>query len=164
MENFKERNEKIVDLWNTGLTATEIGKRFKISRNAVMGVIHRVRGKGEDVQKRVIPKIIVKPPTRGGPLMVRKIMAKIKTKRKKEDTQQMPLPFFAPASPASGNCSIMELTLFTCRYVIGDTMGINTVYCGDIVDGRSYCTAHKKLCYHYANPIAVKPTHPARYA
>jgi hypothetical protein len=38
---YPERNEQIVKLWNNGLTSRMIGDQFGITRNAVLGVVHR---------------------------------------------------------------------------------------------------------------------------
>jgi len=165
MTEQKERNEKIVDLWNTGMTATQVGIRLRISRNTVMGVIHRFRKKGENVQKRVVEKPAIKTPKAGGPLMMRKVLNKIKAKKKAiKPIEQIEMPFLDIEPVSSKNCTIMELTLYTCRYVVSDVNGVATIYCGERVDGGSYCKSHKKLCYHYANSSTAKPAHPARYA
>jgi len=38
--------EKLVELWNVGLTGGEIAAHFKITRNMVMGKIHRLKKDG----------------------------------------------------------------------------------------------------------------------
>jgi hypothetical protein len=41
-------------------------------------------------------------------------------------------------------CTIMELTIDSCRYIVDDTNGY---YCGDQRTKGSFCAAHAKLCY-----------------
>lgn len=42
----------LVDQWNAGQSATQLGVRTGKTRNAVLGEIHRLRGKGVAVQTR----------------------------------------------------------------------------------------------------------------
>lgn len=44
------------DLWNAGRTAREIGQRFSISRNAVLGRLHRLRHGVERRRKSSKPR------------------------------------------------------------------------------------------------------------
>lgn len=41
-------------------------------------------------------------------------------------------------------CTIMELTIDSCRYIVDDTNGL---YCGEQRTKGSFCAAHAKLCY-----------------
>jgi hypothetical protein len=43
--------------------------------------------------------------------------------------------------------TIMDLRYNSCRYVTGSDEDLGTLYCGEPVTKRSYCTHHFELCY-----------------
>lgn len=61
-EYIKTRNEKILALWNQGLSGSKVAQRLGITRSAVLGVIHRARANGalalihECTQNKGLPK------------------------------------------------------------------------------------------------------------
>ena len=127
----------IVELWETGLSSTEIGKKLNITRGSVMGVIHRLRANGEKISRRkvyVVKVEAVKPTAKKiGP-------PKIKSKPLKEEAPPMVL--------FGTNCTFIDLTPYSCKYIIGPVNGLQTVYCGERKVGRSFCKEHHELCYY----------------
>lgn len=140
----------IAELWEKGMTSGQIAEHFKISRNAVMGVVHRLRNQGKIKKREQDKKTPVKLPKLGGPLTMRKLLKKIKTKKKAKSVNQIELPFsfIEPEIVAPSNCSIMELTPSTCRYVVGEVRAEKTLYCGNKVHDRNFCREHFKMCYY----------------
>jgi len=41
-------------------------------------------------------------------------------------------------------CTIMELTVDSCRYIVDETNGL---YCGEQRTKKSFCAEHARLCY-----------------
>ena len=146
----KERNRKIAELWELGRTSGEIARELVISRNTVMGVIHRFRANGKNISRRIEMKIVIEPPKEEVEPMVKKPEAPPKIKAK-------PLPEEPPApSMTGGNCTFMGLTYRSCRYIIGPVRGLDTIYCGEPKAGRSFCKEHQNQCYIYAKPLTAK--------
>ena len=40
---MKERNRQIIDLWNKGIAAKDIGRQLGITKNVIIGVVNRNR-------------------------------------------------------------------------------------------------------------------------
>ena len=151
----KERNRKIAELWELGRTSGEIARELVISRNTVMGVIHRFRANGENISRRIEMKIVIEPPKEEVEPVVKKPEAPPKIKAK-------PLPEEPPAPPMMGaNCTFMGLTYQSCRFIIGPVRGLDTIYCGEPKAGRSFCKEHQNQCYIYAKPLTAKSADPA---
>ena len=54
-----ERRAKVIDMWKNGDSASVIANEMEVSRNAIVGIIHRARVKGEDDidNRKLGPKI-----------------------------------------------------------------------------------------------------------
>lgn len=48
--------DKLVEMWNSGLTATEIGKELGVTKNAIIGRVNRLREKGVGLRTRSEPE------------------------------------------------------------------------------------------------------------
>ena len=48
---------------------------------------------------------------------------------------------------AKPKVTIMDLRYSSCRYIVGSDEDLGTLYCGEPVTKRSYCTHHFELCY-----------------
>jgi hypothetical protein len=148
----KERNEKIAKLWEKGHTAGEIARIMKISRSAVMGLIHRFRANGENISRRKEQRFVVELFTE-----VKPVVKQSDKPDRPPKIKAMPLPEEPPAPPMTGgNCTFMGLTYRSCRYIIGPVRGLDTIYCGEPKVGRSFCKEHQSACYIYAKPLAAK--------
>jgi hypothetical protein len=42
-QSMKERNRQIIDLWNKGIAAKDIGRQLGITKNVIIGVVNRNR-------------------------------------------------------------------------------------------------------------------------
>lgn len=93
-------NEELYAKYKQGMTMSEIGKQYGMTKNAVIGRIDRLR-------------------------------RKIAAGECKE-----------PAM-TSTHCTIMELTLTSCRYILDD----DYTYCGAERVKGAYCAEHARLCY-----------------
>ena len=120
----KEKRETIVDMWQAGMPASEIAEKNGMSRNSVMGLIHRERQSGRELRNYVKAKAMPpKTPARIISFFEKKVHAKNRT-----------------------NLAIHELTPSSCRFIV-DGLGANSVYCGAKIMRDSYCPEHYMVCY-----------------
>lgn len=130
---------RLKELWAEGLSASECGKRIGVSRNSVIGKIHRL---GLSHQYR-------RP---------RERRPRMRTKAK----PAQPIVFLSnfdhtpelPQVPPTGGYDLLDLRHGMCRYPSGDRPPFR--FCGAAVeDGYPYCQEHAAICYN---------RHPARAA
>ena len=43
--------------------------------------------------------------------------------------------------------TILQLRLFSCRYIVGKNEDEDTLFCGQEVHRVSYCARHYRMCY-----------------
>lgn len=119
--------DEIVKLWNGGMSGSEIATNVNMTRNAVLGLIYRMRRDGFEFER---------PSTALSANNVRK--------RKKPSRK---LQIGINLSAASEGLNILDLSLFKCRYIISESTGFDAVYCGKKTHKEAYCEQHYKLCY-----------------
>ncbi|MBQ8250378.1 MAG: hypothetical protein IJY92_00515 [Alphaproteobacteria bacterium] len=114
-----EKIKQLKKLWLKGKSTIEIGKELGISKNAVVGKVHRL-----ELAARPSPiKRVQKPTTATKQKVVKK---EIKPKK----------------------MTLMDLKLTSCRWPIGDPKDEDFHFCGaDTVTGKPYCAEHCKVAY-----------------
>ena len=127
--------EVVISLWQEGKSSGQIAESLNITRNSVMGIIHRAKRDGLSL--------------RSGPQTVLKKKAPIKEKLKPAVKKVAVIKVEKPqleTKPKKGK-TLDDLRHGDCRYIISmhDTYG--AVYCSDPIEKASYCDAHAKLCY-----------------
>lgn len=50
-EHTEEFNAQVAKLWNDGYSAGYIGIRMGVTRNAIIGVVHRIKGRGVEMRE-----------------------------------------------------------------------------------------------------------------
>jgi GcrA cell cycle regulator len=139
-----ERIEQLRHCVVTGLTCSEIAAEIGVSRNAVIGKIHRLglstgRPAGAPAQSC--------PPRAGRP------RAPSQRRLLKLAFVQTPdgggAPIALGASIESAHpCALTELAERTCRWPLGDPMSADFAYCGnDAINGFTYCVGHARMAY-----------------
>jgi hypothetical protein len=127
-------------LASEGHTGREIGLRFGVSRNTIIGVCYRNKitlgGAGTLPQKRALNSSV---PT---------IALKRKEARQRRSAPvkaiTLPIaPVFIPEHPAG--ILVHELTNHTCRWPVHDALPGR--YCGAHTDAGSYCAHHHARAY-----------------
>jgi hypothetical protein len=120
----------ILALWKAGFSGTEAGEKLGKTKNAIIGVISRLRARGFDVSRAASVLAPRKPRPPRTP--------KMKT-------------IAAPIAPPVQDRTIMGLTAFTCRYPFGDPRSpAGVTYCCETVDRPGvtiYCPKHMIACY-----------------
>lgn len=139
----KDRIVQITQLWSQGLSAVEIGNKMGITKNAVLGKVHRL-----------------KLPSRKSPI----IRDGRTPKAPRRERSQKPLQI---APRAQGGFSTLTRTLQLAPMVatrpvfVGPTTSCcfplwkhqeraprPPIFCGEVsIPGRSYCETHYRRCY-----------------
>jgi GcrA cell cycle regulator len=151
-----DRVEILKKLWSEGLSASQIAMRLgTVTRNAVIGKVHRLGLAGRATTTRVKP---VRAPARVVPG---------NTKRPQARTRAVPVPVstapeavFEPVYeplpaereevyiPPHERKGVLELLESHCRWPIGDPQMHDFHFCGHPkVPGLPYCEAHAKRAY-----------------
>lgn len=114
-----EKIKQLKKLWLKGKSTVEIGKELGISKNAVVGKVHRLE------------------------LAARPSPIKRETKKSTTPKQRIIKKDLKPQ-----NITLMDLKLNSCRWPIGDPKDDDFHFCGaDSVTGKPYCAEHCKLAY-----------------
>jgi hypothetical protein len=144
----------IIRLWNEGKTGAEIAEIFGVTRNSVLGFVHRMRKKGYDVHQKAearpakarLPKPIAAPA---------KILPDLEEDMIEEcigDEGSIASVFDQYFSiPPSGK-TLMFLNMASCRFIVSPDGAEAAIYCGKKIARRSYCKDHANLCYTPIRP------------
>lgn len=141
----EERETQLVEMWQSGLTGSQIAKRLGgVTRSAVIGKVHRMglAARGTPIKR------------------TRKLGARKSTKRKspglkfgKERTEApvKPSPLPSEREKPARLFQLAELEDHQCRYYYGDPKQSDGGYCGcATATGSSYCTEHHAVVYQPA--------------
>lgn len=134
-----ERVALLTKLWGEGLSAKDIAEQLGgVTKNAVLGRIHRMGLSGRKKEPKPVPKPAPAP------------------KREKPAPRQradVPLPpDTRPLRVVDLPCTVplLDLTSRMCRYPAGD--GADIRFCGLPKARGSFCSAHAHLVYVPAGP------------
>lgn len=158
----EEEKQKVVDLWEQGMTGTAIGELLGVTRCAILGIINRMRNNGyvfnrpfeqnrarrENVNKvkKIRAPIVPKAP--------KALKAPKAPKLPKVINEPKPIDIKEPLTNMS--VDIMGLTRLSCRYPISEDNMTPIMFCGKQQEYGSYCQYHGNLCYYpskYQRPI-----------
>lgn len=156
-----EMVEDLKKMWIEGLTTGEIGKRLGVSKNSIVGKVHRL-----DLTSRPSPikkkeETSETPAKEVAPVKSSKETTSIKTPSKKveeevhtertraeqlsKDAQKDCVP---DTKKHSGKAMLVDLDNHTCRWPIGDPKDENFHFCGKKVRiGQTYCDEHSSIAY-----------------
>jgi GcrA cell cycle regulator len=137
-----ERIEQLRHCVVTGLTCSEIAAEIGVSRNAVIGKIHRLglstgRPAGAPAQSC--------PPRAGRP--------RAPSQRRLLQLACLQTPnggdlivLGAAAVESAHPCSLTELAERKCRWPLGDPISADFAYCGnEAIAGFTYCVGHARM-------------------
>lgn len=139
-----EKVEELRALWDKGLTANEIAKVLGVTKNAIVGKVHRlclkarpspIKSKGEDEQVVVqVEEVEIVEEAEEAP--IEEAIEPVQQENK-------------PEAGASGNkVKLVELDSHTCRWPIGDPRDDDFGFCGKKVrTGQTYCDEHAAMAY-----------------
>ena len=145
--------ERITQLRNcvvTGLTCSQIAAEIGVSRNAVIGKIHRLglsQGRPAGEPARSCPPRVRRP--RVSPR--RAFLKLVGTDAREDDGTAIGC---APVE-STQRCSLLDLAQDKCRWPVADSAGeangashAADLFCGnEAVKGFSYCAGHARMAY-----------------
>ena len=140
-----ERVAQLRSFIGAGMTCSQIAAEIGVSRNAVIGKIHRL-GLGPGRPAAALGRVC--PPRTQRP----RVLSQRRTLRLIAADAQRVANDPIEAEPASGAqcCSLLELGQSNCRWPVGERHGhaADFVFCGsETVAGFSYCAAHARMAY-----------------
>jgi hypothetical protein len=155
-----DRIEELKELWKTK-SATEIAAKFGVTRNSVVGKLHRLglgnNDKSKDhAQARLNGQKPRRKPKQKPALRI--VSNGAGTGLRIMETVIGELPSFSCCEVVSRELTIDQLGPDDCRYLTdGDNL---QRYCGNPVFKRSYCAGHFARCYESPKPHqkAAQPT------
>ena len=132
-----ERVELLQTYVKAGLTCSQIAGEIGVSRNAVIGKIHRLG---------LAPGRPAAAPARERPPRVRR--PRLFPPRLRVVSSQMTAAETAPEIDSARSCSLLELAQGRCRWPINDPRNADFAFCGnDALAGFSYCLGHARMAY-----------------
>jgi len=155
MEWTEERIEALKTLWTEGNTASEVSRRLGVTRNAVIGKVHRLGMGGR--HKAAAPRAISAPsPRRTRAASSWAAAAPPLAAPPPRPTRIEPLEF-APMA------DLLTLSAHSCRWPIGHPDDPEFGFCGRERQANvSYCADHRRLALrgssfstHDLNRLAV---------
>ncbi len=136
-----ERVEQLRSFVVNGLTCSQIAAEIGVTRNAVIGKIHRLglsSGRPAAAPARDCPPRARRP--RFSPQRV--LLRLIRT-----DAPGGEAAAGVPVESAKP-CSLLDIAQSGCRWPIGDPAASDFVFCGnETVGGFSYCAGHARMAY-----------------
>jgi len=116
-----EQKAEMIRLWQQKKTASYIAGMFGVSRNSVIGIMTRMRKKGENISSR--------------------------SDRKKPKPLREIKSIFDKKIDIEGNpTDILGLRNRSCRFIVQGT-GVHSKYCNADKWYGAYCKEHYKICY-----------------
>lgn len=129
-----ESVEKLRQLWAQGLTANEIAKKLGVTKNAIVGKVHRlcltarpspIKSKDTAEELPLQPDLIEN--------VEEKPAVEVTKPHKNEELT---------------NIKLVDLDSHTCRWPIGDPRDDDFCFCGKKVrSGQTYCDEHSMQAY-----------------
>lgn len=159
----EERVELLKKLWAEGLSASQIAAQLGgVSRNAVIGKVHRLKLSGRARSTSSAPRAKKAPRATGTPARAtsragagRSISAPtigataLKPQYLADAAPEADLrPIADVVVPIARKLKLVELTDRTCKWPIGDPLAEDFHFCGhDSDEGSPYCTYHARLAF-----------------
>ena len=151
----EDRVEVLTKLWAEGLSASQIAKQLGgVTRNAVIGKVHRLGLSGRAKPSRPATRRAAKP-TKARTSSAKPRAARAKPKlpsipKIRSATQSTPLPPPVEAKPLPNGeyANILTIRDHMCKWPIGDPSSSDFRFCGrKIKESEPYCEAHCQVAY-----------------
>jgi GcrA cell cycle regulator len=142
-----ERVAQLRNFIGAGLTCSQIAAEIGVTRNAVIGKIHRLGlgpGRPAAAPGRAGPPRPRRPRGSSQRQMLRRLAA---------DGPSIAAGATSEAAPVDSaqRCSLLELAQGKCRWPVADhsaSGAADFIFCGnEAVEGFSYCAGHARLAY-----------------
>lgn len=141
----EEMIDSLKQMWKEGLTTTEIAKRLGVSKNSIVGKVHRLNLKARPSPIKKKEEVVVAP--------------EVTVAKEEETVKQVAKPIkkinISPINVSNEKVKkensylkLTELDNHTCRWPIGDPRDDNFCFCGKAVrSGQTYCEEHSAIAY-----------------
>lgn len=161
-----EMVDQLRAMWIEGLTTGEIGKRLGVSKNSIVGKVHRLglSGRPSPIKKKEnsdngkeTPEAAIKPEKeKQTPKEVKPAKAKIEkpvqAETRAEKIAERAECSHKPFHNRNGKTMLTDLDNHTCRWPLGDPKDENFHFCGKKVRiGQTYCDEHANIAYVKTN-------------
>lgn len=125
----EERVEELKQLWSEGLSASQIANRMGgVTRNAVIGKVHRLGLSGRATPTAPKPKAVVAPP------------ADVKPLRATEGLEHL--------FPGLDKPTVSSIGGSQCKWPIGDPAAEDFHFCGQPTSQQKpYCAYHSQVAF-----------------
>jgi GcrA cell cycle regulator len=129
------------------MTCSEIGAAIGVSRNAVIGKIHRLGLSGERPAGVRARATDCPPRARHPRRSTQRNLLRLAFARAPLGEEVMLDTVIASLHP----CSLIDITDRQCRWPIGDPASTNFLFCGnEAIKGFTYCLGHARMAYRPA--------------
>lgn len=156
-----EMVDQLREMWKQGLTTGEIGKRLGVSKNSIVGKVHRLglSGRPSPIKKKSDTNSVPEKKESNETLpksskgKTEKVVTPLPKQEKKLDTEvvveeKIEISLSTPPTSHNGKTSLTDLDNHTCRWPIGDPKDENFHFCGRKVRiGQTYCDEHANIAY-----------------
>jgi GcrA cell cycle regulator len=138
-----ERVEQLRSFVVNGLTCSQIATQIGVTRNAVIGKIHRLglsSGRPPGGAARTCPPRVRRPRQAGQRQLLRLMWS--------NGAPAAVAETIIAAVESAKPCSLLDLEHGKCRWPLAEPVGNDFVFCGNAaVDGFSYCVGHARMAY-----------------
>ncbi len=150
-----EMIEQLVSLWQSGLTTNEIAKELGMSKNSIVGKVHRLNlvarpspiKKKDDEKKEDKKNVKISEKKK----LVDTLPEKKEQPKVQAEHSEPVLKVITPKTEQKDTekcIKLSELNNHTCRWPIGDPKDENFCFCGKKVRaGQTYCDEHSEIAY-----------------
>lgn len=147
LEDIMAWTEEMIDglkqMWKEGLTTNEIAKRLGVSKNSIVGKVHRLALKARPSPIKKKEEVVATKTTVVKEETVKKAPKAVKTEPVATVTVAK-----TPTKKKDSCLKLTELDNHTCRWPIGDPKDDNFCFCGKTIrGGQTYCEEHAAIAY-----------------
>lgn len=129
---------QLKDMWMDGLTTNEIAKNLGMSKNSVVGKVHRLNlsARPSPIKKKSETPVLEEKTEKSLPLkQTKKIVIN-------------PISISEKSVGSNACLKLTELDNHTCRWPIGDPRDDDFCFCGKKVrSGQTYCEEHAAIAF-----------------
>lgn len=151
-----EQVEKLRQMWVEGLTANEIAKKLGVSKNSIVGKVHRLclKARPSPIKKKENAEAtLVSEVTEVSEEAVKTVDESVEAEEiavEADSIERVAREKVAAVkkNPGKHSVKLVELDSHTCRWPIGDPRDDDFCFCGKKVKtGQTYCDEHSAVAY-----------------